>query len=438
MSHSLECMVDRKKMIQCGVFALTLLFLPCCAKGEGGRCKKDKDCEKQLVCNHGYSPPVCMQPGREGEHCVEDSDCLGGESWARFIRETIKKNKINICDRASSPHVCRPPSTKGGQCARDYECERFLACIDGMCTMRECQADSDCAKGLVCNHGYSTPLCRPPGRPGEKCGSSSDCSGGLACVGSYMNSMCKERLKPGETCDESGECEIGLVCNKAYSPPVCRAGKDGEICKSDLDCLGGNKQIDPWSGTYPEAEERYICNEAYSPPVCKLPGKTGHSCNEPDDCSKGLTCIEKALSGTCKSGDIDEEEKCIQKLRRKIYGSKSTAQKRICQDPRKYGELCLGDSDCAGDLFCEGGFDISMPEIVRKCMENKGKFLCDIEKIKFKEGIGLCRHKKGTGKQCKSISECKSGLECDEGSSPPVCKEVLPEQEPEQEEIPNP
>ncbi len=43
--------------------------------GAGDRCMSDADCVSGMVCNQGFQPPECQQPGDVGYVCAESADC---------------------------------------------------------------------------------------------------------------------------------------------------------------------------------------------------------------------------------------------------------------------------------------------------------------------------------------------------------------------------
>lgn len=103
----------------------------------GDPCRSHNDCGHQLVCNMYFDQ--CREPALEGEVCGSGS-CIADL----------------VCNHGYDPPVCveRDSSEAGDPCWKDLHCTPGLICEDAACRSPNFKtAGEHCDRDLECNHG---------------------------------------------------------------------------------------------------------------------------------------------------------------------------------------------------------------------------------------------------------------------------------------------
>lgn len=146
-------------------------------------------------------------------------------------------------------------------CEGPENCPGDSACVDGLCRLRSCFADTDCPMEQYCDLEV--------GQCDAGCRTDRDCYYGFTCTGgSCSRKACTSTAldcDAGQYCDVyTGECFDG-------GGPLCHS------CTSDEDCGGGGNQC--W----------YISGEG---PYCLTP------CDASRPCPAGYSCIPISSQGS--------------------------------------------------------------------------------------------------------------------------------------------
>ena len=236
------------------------------------------------------------------------------------------------CDDACGASGCAP----GAVCRSDGSCGAPASLSE------PCEADADCALGLLCFSEWvertpgqwaRTAHCqRRTGELGEPCGTAPRNTGILPCVpgtrcvysqpvevsplplldpdmkahpywsdtGEAFEITRGERegtcvadgsLARGAACNEDANCAAGTICNEGYAPPQCQPpGNDGAPCSFNRDCANQNCT---WPGRI-RPLDAYNC--ALADPRCdiRLDPSCGYwltcdVCAPPDDLDEPAT-----------------------------------------------------------------------------------------------------------------------------------------------------
>lgn len=167
----------------------------------------------------------------------------------------------------------------------------------------------------------------------------------------------------GGTCLDGIECVRGLECVR-----------EGNACEGTC-----QKNCGAFSCTDDE-----ICTES----GCVARGAIGDSCNDFDECRRGLYCV----NNTCAAGDTTPE-----------------------------GSACQLNGECAGDLKCIQGVctDYQLAGPNQACAISDTPELCEPGSVctdlalNGNELAGTCGAPKALGETCRVFYECEVGLTCD-------------------------
>jgi len=148
------------------------------------------NCDPGLVCSDGFCADPC-------------SDSAAGRSCVDFQCEFPTR-----CDFESE--ICVAPPREGEACLNGSQCEGGLECIAGTCSGprgdgEACMGHSQCTS-RNCPAGF----CAPRPAAGESCRGQVPCATGLACE----DDVCVETPQPGDPCP----CGINQACHNG----VCR------------------------------------------------------------------------------------------------------------------------------------------------------------------------------------------------------------------------
>lgn len=248
-----------------------------CAQNLGTCAQEDTPCANgteccTLSCVDGLcSGDACVQ---DAEACEQDGECCSGKCDGDVcvaINTGVGggcKSAGNGCDDA-------------GDCCSGLCTEGLCAIGASFCVQRfdVCSSDSQCCQGLCLKgDGDQTGYCGVNETGGTNCGS--------------------EKLAAGEVCDS----DCSKCCSRTCAPygpsgvnicqPATGCRPDGELCREDTDCCGGNAE-----GSLPGAGQA-TCEKANADDEvgkCKVGGCNPHGaiCGSPD---AGTAACDGSLS----------------------------------------------------------------------------------------------------------------------------------------------
>ncbi len=365
--------------------------------------------------------------GELGAACVDSADCCGSECvlGACSIPLPVCLGGGRSCESATE---CCSLSCVEGTCSSvctpdGADCSVSEACCSGICdggtcaslndacstSGNPCSSSDDCCSGL-CQRGICSAQSSFCAQTGDICYSSGDCcsqtcevvsgtSVGTCAAPPQGRSFCTGGIA-GSLCDECNDCcsrlcipfgDAGLhVCAQARG---CR--QTGELCKSDLDCCGGDPDSPlPGAGNVECAREDDevwgICRNAMS---CSPQGNVCHlqdyacsvsaaanKCCEADgavsECNVDVDGVPRCsgLGDVCqKLGDAcAANEDCCDGLCRPTSSGALTCQQVVeCFDAE---ESCTATSECCPGLWCER----SLSDPFGRCSD-EGALACGLE-----------------------------------------------------------
>jgi hypothetical protein len=323
---------------------------PSVCKAPGAACATAGDC-----CNLSCSGGVC------GTHCVSDGDS---------------------CTAGGDPCCSGPNACQSGKCT-----QLGTGCHTAG---NSCTVNGDCCAG-TCDMTKKT--CAPPSsisfctQVGDICYQDSDCCTSVCQVGATGAGTCQPL--PGSTCAVDGT--ICTACNAQNATTVDKCcstycGKygtsgstvcqpaggcriQGDLCKHDSDCCGGNKGM------------------------CSLPGDGEVTCTI-FDAARGLGTCSSPQASSCTSGTcIPEGDVCHCQL---------VDSKGICWDSCPGGQTCKSlPSGC------------SVSGVNANCCGNPGanKMTCRVDAV----GVPRCYTVSAcvpVGGHCATSSDCCNGNVC--------------------------
>jgi len=304
---------------------LALLGWPATA---GAECSTDADCPAGQVCAPADCPAVACDPDGEcpppascdesagecvdawGSDCATDGDCPAG--W--------------ICEVLGLSSCAAPYCPPEGECPAPPECEpeEFRGCVPP--PPPSCQADADCAAGLVCLT-FSYTDC-PDGRgvpandtcaPGEECGSANADDGASDaeaecveqtegyCVPRYVAPCTQDAdCGPGFTCEQAEACRCSGSRGAELPPaPDSGSGSDGSGGSSDGSSDDGSSD----DGSSDDGSDDGSSDDGSSDDgssdecLCEPTGQTycaliEQDCTADAECPTGLTCQEILVGGS--------------------------------------------------------------------------------------------------------------------------------------------
>jgi hypothetical protein len=306
-----------------------------CANPEArGKCSPSKAGAVDPRAARGEKDPAkaCLDQGPEG--CGQNGRCDGQGGCQRYADGTTCRPPR--CDGASNSDVAAGTCAAGAcRVPGPESCAPFQGCSGNRCR-ESCEADGQCAGGLVCLAGGR---CGKRGN-GEGCDRAAECASGVCaqgrCCASACTASCKSCALPGQegTCanvgaggaDPTGACRDDGCSNGCDGGGGCRREPSGTMC--------GPNGCGPGNGIVVRA-----CNGAG---VCEMRPMPGPACGR---CG-GVTLCD----GSCSKptpGNLDAPcGKCGGKVR--CDGSCSVT------DPSNLGASCgnAGKIDCSGG--CKG------------------------------------------------------------------------------------
>jgi hypothetical protein len=278
------------------------------------------------------------------------------------------------CDGYGCTPVKPPAATP---CSGNSGCQQGETCTSNGCA-RNCNADTDCAKGLVCN--VNSHLCVAPGTdPGMtvECSTKADCKGGVCISGKCV--ACGGTNGPC-ACDSKNTCDQGQICSEGYCTAV------SNTCKYSSECAMGK-----------------VCADGQCLQDCSM----GQMCSSSTICDKGV-CKPDPNTNNCKTnGDCGMGQVCAQ---------------------GKCAPQCTSDAMCGAGKFCDqgacvtdnrpvtqcGGITGNMCDVNQQCIGGYCKYTCstDQECKLIDARIGYCGKDKVCRTQAEATAECLQSSDC--------------------------
>src|SRR6476661_1007010 len=223
---------------------------PC--RDERDTCLEDAHCCSG-TCFHGR----CARCEGTGASCTTSADCCSGiclqtdaglhcAGECRGANVACVDNSSCCSDSCLNGRCTAPTCSTDADCGFDQDCNRGICRVQGVetPTTGECQRDSDCAPGQLCDVDRSgVGVCRQPCRAfGQSCGEAgSECCSDLTCENGYcVDTTC---LSEGKHCAADADCCGALVCidgacDLERGPDDHLPGKPGPIMVTTLPNTG--------------------------------------------------------------------------------------------------------------------------------------------------------------------------------------------------------
>jgi hypothetical protein len=420
-----------------------------------------------------------------GFACATNANCCSG----------VCDGKSNTCVTALTGGKC---GAAGAKCAGPTDC-CTLTCIGGACGATQCisdnmacSTDAECCGGsCVAGGADGGKLCKPINgscrSSGNTCTGSSQCCSGL-CQGGFCALASSFCIQTGDICESASDC-CGGACNKAAGavigtcglPPVgssncngkvdgticagcndccsrvcapyvtgvniCQPANgchiDGDLCRKDTDCCGGDADAGlPGSGNV----------------TCEIPtGYTIGLCRNPLSCNpEGNVCHYKGGPGSqyaCTSSSARDD--CCDFL-----GSKSDCELDALGVPRCHvvgladggvpcrsnGQTCAFTGDCCNGSPCVPGPNGELVCFSTTCVPVTGPCTVNADCCTGNECIVPLGSTQGTcnplvpppgvdasvtndagktcslyGQSCQTDADCCNGVSCTQGGGISFC-----------------
>ncbi len=210
-------------------------------------CTGDAACSANQVCTNG----VCQTRPR----CTADADCLGSGGRCEVTQG-----------------VCLPVCVMPQDCAPNLDPNVAFAlytCVQGTCT-RRCTTDVLCGgSGFICQNGLCTVA---------QCKAASDCPQGQYCTSATFG-----RCQSFQTCTSSSQCMANFEC-KRFPTGQCPPGFDctQQVCLELPTCLSDGDCVSGVPGS-PTSMPTGYCAEGH----CQQTG----TCTVSLECPTGQECI---------------------------------------------------------------------------------------------------------------------------------------------------
>jgi hypothetical protein len=415
--------------------------------GDGQWCEWSGMCAAGLTCfeappDSGISPGVCRK-SKLKEWCDPEHGCSDLLYCALGLwQENNKWEGICLYHVAVEGQPCIPAG--GEPCLAPMQCvcplQENCKCWDGSegdpCQPKTCQAGLECVSAEDGEPGEARCY---DGNKGDPCTTDWNCKEGLECRALAEGRRCVSVIPLNEPCATGTPysfCVTGAVCNTWYVPPICSLpGALGQPCLLDAECGSAlfcvaalqacfaGKPGDP-CGTQTDCVAGCFCQQTGQVGHCVQYLDSGAAClpADPDlKCLPGLTCrkLDAAGDPAClpptdvKGAYCDKDPDCVLPL-------ECIEDLALCSTGHD-GEPCSGDGDCAVGWKCAGEpglcFNGNTGDPCKADLDCATGFQCSVQ-------TGKC-HAGTHGLPCTGAAECGDGLVCVEVGSQAVCVELL-------------
>jgi len=317
----------------------------------GGACKSGGDCcSGQCDAVRGVCATNLAACGSVGAICESGIECCSLSCHDGRCSETQCSGDGEACE--SGQECC------SGRCA-DSVCADINGAFSCATAGNACENDGDCCSKLCGENGFcllGSSFCV---QLGDLCTDNEQCCHGTCAIedGATIGycqvqvgsgSRCDNKLMAGEVCE--GDC--AACCSRACAPhptsgkticqPPSGCRPEGELCRTDRDCCGGDPDAD-------------------------LPGAGNATCEDINEQGIGR-CKNRGCTpqgGICKYDDADYVEFCGGNSTSpnnccNFLGANSNCALDLLQIPRcdaisecrEAGEACATASDCCGGVPC--------------------------------------------------------------------------------------
>ena len=277
-----------------------------CADAGTKPCEEDKNCGGGAFCD----PCVkwCFPQGEVCDPCSSENLCNPITGECRPVGDQCTVEGSHCLDYVSGGSFCGRACLSDAGCPMGYTCMdlsqfgiELMQCVpnEGSCDkVRECEADTDCLFGEICN---------PMHQCVKGCEVDTECPSGNVCISARCVEACDPVNNPcddGLICNEKGKCLPPGGCADAYDCPVPETYCDPDTsmcedgCMLDMDCKSAAKLYEGGECVKRGCTATYWCSFGE---VCEL--ETGDCVIPPEPfCA---TCEEDAECG-------EEPSKCLE------------------------------------------------------------------------------------------------------------------------------
>lgn len=310
-------------------------------------CESDDDCAAGKKCDCAWR---CREPGFLA--CEADKNC-GGDSYCDPCMKMCYK-RGTVCEPCNTENSCNPYTGQcvpvGNQCAvEESRCLDFVS--GGSFCGRACLSDAGCPLGYKCldltDYGIEYSQCVPLSGSCSKvkeCDEDTDCQFGFVC----NNSKC------AKGCEKDTECANGMVCTAARCvqacDPVNNPCPEGQECTAKKKCMVPGGCADAYDCPEPETycnPDSHMCEPGCmtdqdcktAAKVCEYKTCVKRKCDSNDWCSFGEVCTKETAECVippepfCEPCEKDEEcgpapAKCVE-----FQDEEGTSKGKYCLVP---------------------------------------------------------------------------------------------------------
>lgn len=286
--------------------------------------------------------------GRTSKDCPENTKLVGNNSC---YTECIPR--LHQCTGDNSYRVC---SDSGDTWGEKQNCPENLECVDGYCTLAECQKGVSFCKNnkyYTCGDEGTEPNETADCTDDEFC--SSICMPAEGCKYPNTNNYCND-LNP---CTDD-VCNKGSGCTHDNNTNEC---DDNNPCTENTSCLRGS-----CVGQQIKCNDDNQCTEDYCDETlgCRFEPVSG-GCTDDDACTVNERCEEGQCVGDERT--CDDSNDCTTDTCNSTYGCVFTPTGLACDDgnPCTVNDSCVTE-ECKGveknwddGLYCNGPEDICDP-----------------------------------------------------------------------------
>lgn len=403
------------------------------------RCTSDTNCNPAEVCEEGK----CILGCRRDSDCTFDKACFN----SKCVNPCSVQTPCGV-NAECQPVVHRPRCT----CLAKYTGNSYDYCSPiPESPPPECQADSNCQLGKICEHEKCLEGCRfdencphdkacinrqcltPCDFPGA-CGENAQCSAynhrpQCSCAAEYTgdaNIRCTAIITP--ICFHDADCGSGTICESGKCIDACRSD---DSCPYTMACINRRCQ-DPCS-VFGACGRNAGCRSENHKAVCACPAEYRGDANvvcDREEIQKPESCPSDAA---CQFGYICEAGSCIEGCRNDEQCTpEKTCYNQACKDPCSFATSCGANTNCAPNSHrpvctCKSGF-VGDPHVecrplrdVRECEHDADcgdRLICDSSHC-----IVGCRNNRGCSKEeacinrlcqnpCGFFGVCGRNAEC--------------------------